>query len=1021
MTQMIEVWPTKTILRACSYKNRRCMSSVSLVAHRRSLLFSGFGEFRCSSPKLWWLSATLAGRSCRFCTSSGDSSNAFIDDSKLVKAIVYEATKGFCNSAGSTRKFSDFLRSQLSIHAERGERDLKSFEVIQNLAQDAQSYGQMDCEQRIQLLDRVAQIQGFSCARDIVDHEIAVVEASQDLTHENCVKRDEGISSSQALTENPSIVYGSSEPVDLFSSKKIVVRPAKQKPDVNKAIQSSSKSLLDVELPPSKEQSQPSPSQRTKGVSSLLYQASETRSIDTENERWKLDTLISDMKCFTPYQRSQLQENGFYTARSLLNHFPRAHVSFESPTDTLEDGQSVALFGTIVMTRASKIKDTLAMLEVIVNCKIAQECLRPCDDEVDENTVFLHIKRFFQGPRFTSSWFLNKTASGYPEGSKAAVSGKVKAMNRKSHFLLKEYAVKVIEGEDFDQLRNDGEAYPVYSSKGLLNPKKIQAFIQRLLKGLPTDIDPLPTEMRDKYDLLSIEQAYSTLHQPTNLQGANVARRRIVFDDYFYLQLAFLLQRNCLRGSTVNNELEMDKWSSLSLKVLNALPFKLTAGQIKAASEIMWDLRQQAPMSRLLQGDVGCGKTIVAFLALLDVVSSGYQAALMAPTDFVVSQHYKQFLSWLEVLDEKDRPKIALLSGSLSAGEARLVREGIANREISLILGTHALISNSTNFPALGLAVIDEQHRFGVGQRDRLKTAHASEAVEPDLDDADLERARLASTTHVLLMSATPIPRSLALTCHGDMSLSQINEIPPGRQPVDTYVLPDDEGGRRRAYELVRAELENGGRAFFVYPLINESSSFEHQRAAVTEFDKVVKEFKDYKCALAHGRMKPDLRNQELKRFREGECQILVATKVVEVGIDVPEATVMLIESAEGYGLAQLHQLRGRVGRGTRKSFCILLTCCDTAVERLKLLESTTDGFRLAEEDLKMRGPGDLLGKRQSGTHLEFVLARLGEDNDILLQARAAAEELLETDKNLESHSKVKHEINIRQLPKSWS
>ncbi|MCO5580246.1 hypothetical protein L7F22_034112 [Adiantum nelumboides] len=471
-----------------------------------------------------------------------------------------------------------------------------------------------------------------------------------------------------------------------------------------------------------------------------------------------------------------------------------------------------------------------------------------------------------------------------------------------------------------------------------------------------------------------------------------------------FMQLGLLLEREELSSNSHNlvtevesleakpepGYLPIEKWAPSTSKMLECLPFKLTNSQLKAVSEIIWDLQKPVPMRRLLQGDVGCGKTVVAFLALLEVIDAGHQGVLMGPTEFLAKQHYEQFIAFLEHLAETSRPKVALLTSSVPPMKARAIRMALKTGEIQLVVGTHSLISQNVNFASLGLAIIDEQHRFGVEQRLRLQNKGSLILAGENTNTE--EAVGKKRPPHLLAMTATPIPRTLAFALYGDMDLSQINELPSGRKPVKTFAMVSSEEGLSSTFQMVREKLASGGRAFIVYAIIDESDSLPNHTSAKAGYERIEQEFTGYACGLAHGKLKPHERDATMNAFKSGQIQVLVATTIVEVGIDIVEASVMVVMNAERFGMAQLHQLRGRVGRGTRESVCVFLTSSQSALDRIKLLETSYDGFHLAELDLQLRGPGDMLGKKQSGHFPEFSLACLSRDGELMIQARKAAQ-----------------------------
>lgn len=1035
------------------------------------------------------------------CTSS-EGEVVVVDDGKLLKAIVYEAQHGFSNVSGLASRFGEFLYAQLSLRSATGGN------VFSSLENDARRYDELDSVNRAQLLDKVAQAMGFLNTQDLFAHHIALREASiglQDLskysseiptattatvTQEEAPDSNHNSNKSAPFSKSfpSSIKFGSSEPIMLYKSTvdgkgkgsttklKVNAKIAKS----SETIESQTKGSNDKAVRQTKQKFARNSVATASTLDARITSIADIGSSDTHNREsdfvsssveinstelmlmrgaanYKdcvLDIPLKFVKNLSVYQRTRLEENGFHTLRMLLQHFPRTYVNFQQAGQRVEDGQHLSFVGTIMSSRGLRLSPSLGAIEVIVKSKVdAQD---PYDEHSDEiksqhgKTVFLHLKKFFRGARFTTSWFLNKMAAKYPVHSQVSVGGKVKALPREDHFEIREYNLELwdqdsndstLDGSDEVKLELEmvGKPYPVYPSKGGLQPKTLEFCIQRLLPTLPLDLDPLPKHIREKHRTVELRQAYFGIHTPQDAKDAEQARQRLVFDEFYYLQLGLLLQRQQLankylgdfKPSLVGEDgtLDMERWSPLTLKLVKSLPYTLTNAQKKAASEIMWDLQRPVPMSRLLQGDVGCGKTVVAFLGLVEVIDAGYQGALMAPTEFLAIQHYKRIMGWLEFLEDHERPRVALLTGSIPAAKARIIRNGLESGEIALAVGTHSLISDSVRFANLGLAVVDEQHRFGVAQRGRLNSKArengvvlsgvGTELTESRDSEAEGASAVLLGAPHVLAMSATPIPRTLALAMHGDMSISQITELPPGRPKTTTLTFQSNEKGRREVYKMMRKELESGGRVFVVYPVIELSEELPELRAAETEFEAITEEFEGFQCGLVHGRMKAHEKEAAMELFKTGKSQILVSTTVIEVGIDIPEASMIVIEHAERYGMAQLHQLRGRVGRGIRDSKCVLLGSSSASLNRLMLLENSNDGFYLAEVDLKLRGPGDMLGKRQSGFLPEFSIARLDQDGEILERARAAAEETLGTYHGLDGLPRVKQELSIRRPPGS--
>jgi len=528
---------------------------------------------------------------------------------------------------------------------------------------------------------------------------------------------------------------------------------------------------------------------------------------------------------------------------------------------------------------------------------------------------------------------------------------------------------------------------------------------QALDDWIPQVHEFLPEELLRRMGLALLDKALLQAHFPDDLDMWEAARRRLAFDELLLLQLAVLMRRSRWQEE---EGIPLKPVSPTLRTFVEALPFQVTEAQKRVLSEAVSDLeRGTPPMSRLLQGDVGSGKTVLALATLLIAAAAGYQGAMMAPTEILAEQHFLTVSKLLEPfqepaedgvilarIDPEQKPiTIGLLLGRMSKKEKEEVQRKAHEGEVDILIGTHALIQESVEMPRLALAVVDEQHRFGVIQRAVL-------------------RERGDARPHVLVMSATPIPRTLALTLYGDLDISVLDELPPGRQKITTrWVKPDK---RAPAYDFLRKQVQKGRQAFVVCPLIEESEVIE-AKAATEEYRRLSQEtFPDLRLGLIHGRMSPSEKDEAMSRFRDGEMDILVSTPVVEVGIDVPNATVMLIEAADRFGLAQLHQFRGRVGRGEHASYCLLLAEDPTpeARERLRILEETQDGFKLAEEDLRLRGPGDFFGTRQSGLPT-LKVAGLG-DRDLFLQARQEAESLLKKDPSLSAseHQPLSKELS---------
>ena len=518
-----------------------------------------------------------------------------------------------------------------------------------------------------------------------------------------------------------------------------------------------------------------------------------------------------------------------------------------------------------------------------------------------------------------------------------------------------------------EKLRNSGITGKVMSR---LQAAALEACLPEIEETLPEYI------LKDK-GLVPLRYALRNIHFPQNAEALAKATQRLKFEELFFLQLSLIKQKYIRsRGS---NGIRMPKVGDAFNACYNQLPFDLTGAQKRVIKEIRSDMMSGMQMNRLLQGDVGSGKTMVAVLSCLIAYGNGYQSCIMAPTEVLSQQHYKNVSRYLEGTGVQ----CALLTGSTTAKERKAIHEGLENGSIGIIIGTHALIEDNVMFSRLGLAVIDEQHRFGVEQRSKL-WAKGPDGVPP----------------HVLVMTATPIPRTLAMTLYGDLDVSVIDELPPGRKPIQTMLI--GQGKRRALYKFMRDEIAKGRQIFVVYPLIFESEKMDLKNLE-QGYEDIVKAFPlpDYKVAIVHGQQTNEVKNFNMNSFAQGRANILVSTTVIEVGVDVPNASVMVIESAQRFGLSQLHQLRGRVGRGSEKSYCILVKDEKVSKEsqkRLDLMCQTENGFELAEEDMKMRGPGDLEGTQQSGLPISLNIASLAKDGILLSDARAYAEYVLDKD-----------------------
>lgn len=533
-----------------------------------------------------------------------------------------------------------------------------------------------------------------------------------------------------------------------------------------------------------------------------------------------------------------------------------------------------------------------------------------------------------------------------------------------------------------------------------LNSKAMRSIIAEMLPDLKAGVpDTIGADILQRYRLMSLTDALINVHFPKDTQAMQNARARLKFEELFYIQLQILRQ---MKRREQNPGFRMPMVGSRFHGLYNVLPFPLTNAQKRVIREIHDDLKSGHQMNRLLQGDVGSGKTLVALLCCLLAIDNGYQTCIMAPTEILANQHYETLKTFLAPLG--DAVHVALLTGSTTAKNRIPIHNGLMNGSINILIGTHALLEDNVQWQNLGLVIIDEQHRFGVAQRAKLWTKNE---IPP----------------HVLVMTATPIPRTLAMTVYGDLQVSVIDELPPGRKPVQTihYSLQK----RAQVYSFVRKQIQAGRQVYVVFPLIKENEKLD-LRDLNNGFNEMCEAFPEYKISMVHGQMKAADKDLQMQRFVNGETQILVATTVIEVGVNVPNATVMIIQNAERFGLSQLHQLRGRVGRGGDQSYCLLLTRMELTTDtrkRMDIMVATNDGFRIAEADLALRGPGDLEGTLQSGTPFNLHIANLATDGQLLNLARQAALGILDKDPLLEDEMNrmYKRQLDILRIEQSYN
>ena len=688
----------------------------------------------------------------------------------------------------------------------------------------------------------------------------------------------------------------------------------------------------------------------------------------------RLLTPIQYVKGVGPKLAKLFEKKGISTVEDALYFLPRCYEDRRNlkPISELKTGGKETGFGEVLLSGVAFYQNKRK---------------RVFEAVIGDGSGVITLKWFRGNERYLKDRF--------KKGRKLIFSGEVRWFNHQKE--IHHPDVEMVDGDIEQDYLNFKRIVPIYSETEGLHQRTLRRLMKNILDGYTDELlSPIPQEIVERQDLISFSEAFRRVHFPPegelmevlNLQRSD-GHRRIIFDEFFFLELGMALKK---RGMALETGISFQTDGLLARRLLNLLSFQLTRAQERVLAEIKEDLRRPHPMNRLIQGDVGSGKTVVALLACLYVVECGYQAAIMAPTEVLAEQHYLNLHRWVEPLGAS----VALLTSSIKGSEREGLYQRIRRGDVQLVIGTHAVIQEAVEFHRLGLAIIDEQHKFGVVQRGLLK----KKGENPD----------------VLVMTATPIPRTLAMTIYGDLDVSIIDEMPPGRMPVETKVFP--ESARGRVYRIVEEEVKKGRQTFIVYPLVEESEKLD-LRDATRMAEHLQKDvFPEFRIGLLHGRMKSDEKEAIMMEFKEGGIQILVATTVIEVGIDIPNASVMVVEHAERFGLSQLHQLRGRIGRGRYPSKCILLAqyrASEEAKVRLRAMERTTDGFQIAEEDLALRGPGEFFGIRQSGLP-DFRVAHIVRDTPILVEARKEAFRLIQEDPALThpSHSGLKEMLTNR-------
>jgi len=681
-----------------------------------------------------------------------------------------------------------------------------------------------------------------------------------------------------------------------------------------------------------------------------------------------LDSPLAQVKGIGPKLAERLASLGLLLVRDLILHYPRDYVDYSAlrRIDALVPGETATIVATVRRCHGftSPRNPNLSIIEL----------------QLQDPTGRIKVTRFLAGKRFSNPSYLHGQTRQYPNGATVAVSGLVKSGPYGISF--QDPLIEVMESAQAP-LRSSriGRLLPVYPLTEGLTADRFRSLIERVLPSVRLWPEPLPRVRRDARQLLSRDRALVAIHRPETSDQLQQARHRLVFDEFLLLQLGLMQRRAALkqRSAPALSSSASDRDGLLG-RFLTMLPFEFTAAQQRVLAEIEADLNRQEPMARLVQGDVGSGKTVVAVAALLRAIQAGWQGAMMAPTEVLAEQHYRSLCGWMPAL----HVTVELLTGSTPQKQRRRILADVASGACKILVGTHALLEDPVAFSRLGLVVVDEQHRFGVRQRNRL----LGKGLQP----------------HLLTMTATPIPRTLALSLHGDLDVSQIDELPPGRTPIRTAMITGS--NRDEAYDLIRDEVDKGQRAYVVLPLVEESEKMDLRSAVDVHRQLADEVFPDLQVGLLHGRLASADKQAVIRAFASGETKVLVSTTVVEVGVDVPEASVMVIDHADRFGLAQLHQLRGRVGRGAAASHCLLINDSRNplARQRLEVLVRSTDGFEIAEMDLRLRGPGQVLGTRQSGLP-DLALASLADDGSVLEEAREEAADILREDPELRDYA----------------
>ena len=692
-----------------------------------------------------------------------------------------------------------------------------------------------------------------------------------------------------------------------------------------------------------------------------LKQEEETMQLQRQKHPSEVDVMY--IKGVGPKVAYKLNKLGIFTAQDLMMYFPKKHIDYSSRTliRNLKEGQTTSVFGYIRSVSAFNTRNNLSVIKVVI---------------ADESGKF--ELSFFQSKG--NRYMLERTKAQFPVNAGIMISGVVKMNSYNNQLTMDKPTYSIMSGEFMEDSEtknlNVARIVPIYTVCEGLSIKTLRKAIFNAIELYKNDIvNIIPDEIKTRLGLLDKKLAVEQIHFPESMNMLEHARFSLIFEELFLVQLKLIRLRENTAKNISSYALKVHK-DGIVQQFINNLPFELTSGQKQAVNEILNDMDSDTPMQRLLQGDVGSGKTVVATIMLLAAIENGYQGALMAPTEILAQQHYNNLIQWLTPMGLS----VGLFLGSHGKKIRQKFETDLKNGQTHIAVGTHALIQENVEFNNLGAIVVDEQHRFGVKQRNVLK--------------------KKSQNPQILTMTATPIPRTLALTVHGDLDLTVINELPKGRKPIKTTMT----GSHKAVWNLIKEQVEEGRQAYIVYPLIDESETLS-AKAATIEAERLQAEvFPQFKIGLLHGKLKNDEKDAVMKDFKDGKYDILVSTTVVEVGVDVPNATVMVIENAERFGLSQLHQLRGRVGRNSLQSYCVLITSSRSQEtrERLSIMTETNDGFIIAEKDLQLRGPGEFLGTRQSGLP-DLIISDIVRDAKILELARNEAIDFVKTH-NIENY-----------------